>query len=55
MMVLAATIFLFLAMVFSGLEAAWRSLDPVRLRHRALRGDRRAQQMMTWQDKCILV
>ncbi len=49
MMVLAATIFLFLAMVFSGLEAAWRSLDPVRLRHRALRGDRRAQQMMTWQ------
>lgn len=47
MMVLA--VFLLLpAFVFAGLDAAWQALDPVRLRHRADKGDRRAKQMLAW-------
>lgn len=35
--------------VFSGLDAAWQALDPIRLRHRADKGNRRALQMMAWE------
>lgn len=48
MTMLAAALLLAAAFVFAGLDAAWQALDPVRLRHRADKGDRRAQQMMAW-------
>lgn len=48
MMLPAAAALLLAAFVFTGLEAAWLALDPVRLRHRAEKGDRRARQMMAW-------
>jgi len=37
------------AFVYSGLEAAWQALDRVRLRHRAEKGNRQAQQMAAWE------
>lgn len=48
MTLLAAVLLLVAAFVFTGLEAAWQALDPVRLRHRADRGNRRAKQMLAW-------
>lgn len=45
--VLAAVLFV-TAAVFSALEAAWQTLDRVRLRHRADKGNRLAMQMMAW-------
>jgi len=38
------------AFIFGGLEAAWLSLDRVRLRHRADLGNRRASQILAWDD-----
>jgi len=46
---LAAAFLLAVSFVFSGLEAAWHALDRVRLRHRADKGDRRAQAMLAWE------
>lgn len=48
----AILFFVFLAMAFlySGLDAAWRALDPVRLRHRADSGNRHARRMLTWRE-----
>lgn len=45
-----AIVLLVTAFVFSGLEAAWLSLDRVRLRHRADKGHRRARQILAWDD-----
>ncbi len=36
------------AAVFCGLDAAWQALDPLRLRHRADKGNRQAAQMQAW-------
>ncbi len=38
------------AFVFGGLEVAWLSLDRVRLRHRADLGNRRASQILAWDE-----
>jgi CBS domain containing-hemolysin-like protein len=46
--ILASCLLLLLAFVLTGLEAAWLALDPVRLRHRADKGQRRARQMLSW-------
>jgi putative hemolysin len=48
MMFAGAALLLMAAFILTGLEAAWLALDPVRLRHRAEKGDRRARQMMAW-------
>lgn len=47
------TILLFIALmlgaaIFCGLDAAWQTLDPLRLRHRADKGNSRATQMLAW-------
>ncbi|MBE2181720.1 MAG: DUF21 domain-containing protein [Chthoniobacterales bacterium] len=48
MMLVLGVLLLLPAFVFAGLDAAWQALDPVRLRHRADKGDRRAKQMLAW-------
>jgi len=49
MILLLVLLLLGAAFVYSGLEAAWQALDRVRLRHRAEKGNRQAQQMAAWE------
>lgn len=48
MMVLLFVVLLAASAVFCGLDAAWQALDPLRLRHRADKGNRQAAQMLAW-------
>ncbi len=48
MTVLLFVMLLTASAIFSGLDAAWQALDPLRLRHRADKGNRRAAQMLAW-------
>lgn len=50
MTALLFVVFLGAAFLYSGLDAAWRALDPVRLRHRADGGNRQARRMLAWMD-----
>lgn len=43
-----SALLLAVAFVFGGLDAAWQSLDRVRLQARVDKGDRRARQMLAW-------